>query len=220
MNKITFLLALLLITSGVFAQSRIGILGGLNFSDLKTSTETKTRTLMGVGGMFEYSFNENFSLQTEPMYLLKGGKKIGENGDPDITAKLSFVELPIFLKYTFGETIKPYAMTGPAFGLLLTSDIEGEIAGILFKGSIKDITHNFDLGWGFGAGVEIPVSVISVFVESRYTLGLVNLQKGGQFKVTGGGLTITGDMDKEDNRFKTRGIQVFVGMKVPLNNLF
>ena len=220
MKKITFLLPLLLITSGVFAQSKIGIIGGLNFSDLKTATETKTRTLMGVGGIFEYSFNDNLSIQTEPMFVMKGGKKIGEGEDPDITAKLSFVELPIFLKYTFGKTIKPYVMTGPTVGILLSSDIETDIAGILFKGSIKDNTRNFDLGLGFGAGVEIPFSVVSVFVEGRYTLGLYNLQKGGEFKVTGGGLTLTGNLDEGDNKFKTRGIQVLIGAKFLLTDLF
>lgn len=216
MKKNTFLLFLFFVTHVAFSQSKVGVVGGLNFSDLKTATSTKTRTFIGVGGLFEYAFNDNFSIQTEPMFLMKGAKNIEGGGDPDIIGKLSFIEVPIFLKYTFGETIKPYFIAGPSFGFLLSSNLEAEMGGVKIESNIKENTQKLDLGLGLGAGFEIPLNVLSVFVEGRYTVGLVNLQKGGKFEVKGGGMTFTDTFDKEEHRFKTRGIQIFVGMKLPI----
>ena len=57
---------------------------------------------------------------------------------------------------------------------------------ITFKGDLKEVTESLDFGLGFGAGVSYPFSTAAIFVEGRYTLGLVNMQKGGTFELTAG----------------------------------
>ncbi len=59
------------------------------------------------------------------------------------------------------------------------------------------MTEDLDFGLGFGAGLRYPISTVSIFVEGRYTLGLVNMQKGGTFEISAGLIVEKITWDKE-----------------------
>lgn len=224
MKKLIFSAAaflMLLFSMSASAQTRLGIIGGLNFANLdadfdKALQEISTKTFFGVGGVVDLRLSENFSLYMQPMYLRKGAlvKDLQDNIEFPFT--FAFLELPVFLKAEFGSAVRPYLMAGPTAGYLLSADIEGQYSGIVFKGDLKEVTENLDFGLGFGAGVSYPLSTISIFVEGRYTLGLVNMQKGGAFELSAGPLVEEITWDKDVDAYKNRGIQIMAGVTFAL----
>ena len=203
------------------AQIRMGVVGGVNFANLETTgeSEVSTRTVFGIGAVFDLGLSENFILCLEPMYIQKGGRvEEGEdiNSDPGGWVKSSFIEIPLFLKVTYGSRIRPYLMAGPTIGYLLNSDLEIDAFGLSFEGDMKDVTKRIDFGLGFGAGITIPIRFFSLFIEGRYTLGLNNLQRGGTFEVSAGPLAVPIDFDEEDDKYKNRGFQILAGIAFSL----
>ena len=203
------------------AQIRMGVVGGVNFADLETigESEVSTRTVFGIGAVFDFSLTRNFVLRLEPMYIQKGGRlEEGEdvNSDPGGWVKSSFIEIPLFLKVTYGSRIRPYLMAGPTIGILLNSDLELDAYGLSFKGDMEEVTRRIDFGLGFGAGITIPIRFFSLFIEGRYTLGLSNLQRGGTFEVSAGPMAIPIEFDKEDDKYKNRGFQILAGIAFSL----
>lgn len=220
MKKFTslfFLLILIFTTQSISAQVRAGIIGGLNFADLKTNNDVKNRTLFGIGGIFQYSFNDNFSIIAEPMYLKKGGISIEENNNPEITIKMDFIQLPLYLKYSFplDKYIKPYLIVGPSVGYRTSSEIEAEIYGVTFKSDLKHLTKAIDWEVALGTGIEVPFDKLSFFIEGTYTWGLTDLRKIGEFQATAGDVSITGELD-DRSYFKTRGLQLLMGFSVSI----
>ena len=218
-NTVIIILLALFTIQSTNAQWRVGLLGGVNFADLKTETGVKSRTLMGFGGTVEYPIFDQFSLLATPMYIQRGGIKEQIEDQPELKIKGSYISIPVFVKYSlpFWAVIKPYLYTGPSVAYRLDFKMEGEFAGLGISADLKNVTQDFDFGLGFGAGVEIPLNVLSITIEGKYYLGLVDQHKDGTFQAEAGGLTIDGTFD-ESNKFKNRGIQILVGIAFPIGN--
>ena len=218
-NKVIIILLILFSIQSSNAQWRVGIIGGLNFADLKTETEVKSRTLTGFGGLLEYSLFDQLSLVATPMYIQNGGIKEQTVDQPELKIKASYISIPIFLKYSFplSEFIKPYLYAGPSLAYRLNFKMQGEIAGLNLTADLKDVTRDFDFGVGLGAGVEIPFDALSIIVEGKYYLGLIDQHKNGTYQAEIGGLTIEDKFD-ESNKFKNRGILILVGITFPIGN--
>src|SRR5574341_1575477 len=184
MKRLTFLIAALLglvLSTSARAQHRIGVIGGLNIANVDAEFDDATmdvsnKTVFGFGGVVDLRLNENFSLYMQPMYQQKGALVTQLNTNLDFPFKFAFLELPVFLKAEFGSTARPYLMAGPTIGYLLSADTEVEYSGLTFKGDLKEVTEDLDFGLGFGAGLRYPLSTVSIFVEGRYILGLLNMQ--------------------------------------------
>lgn len=163
-----------------------GILAGLNLATLKADDENYDgyyRLGFGVGAVINYNLNEHVAVSSEPMYLQKGAEEI----------KLTYLELPMMLKYTFGTgKIKPYFMAGPTFGVNLGAEEE-------YWGDLE--VKSLDLGLGLGGGISIPIGNNSIFVEARYALGLTNINDQTYRWAPLG-----------DGDAKTRCIQIFGGI--------
>jgi opacity protein-like surface antigen len=128
---------------------------------------------------------------------------------------MSFIEVPLLLKVQFGDQIRPYIMGGPTVGFLLSSKLESEIGGLLFKGDVKHITRKVDFGVGLGAGVSIPLGSSNIFLDGRYTLGLTDLNKGGTFTAKAGDIITKGEVD-EAVEISTKGFQIMLGVAFPV----
>lgn len=219
--SIAALLVLLVMSIPASAQPRLGVIGGLNIADVKADfddaeMDVSNKTVFGVGGVVDLRLNKNFSLYAQPMYLQKGALVTQLDTKLDFPFKFAFWELPVFLKAEFGNSVRPYLMAGPTVGYLLSADTEVEYSGLTFKGDLKEVTEKIDFGLGFGAGLRYPLSAISIFVEGRYTLGLVNMQKGGTFTMSAGPITEEITWDKEVDAYKNRGIQIMAGVAFAL----
>jgi len=236
MKKVSYLIIafLLCIPLPVTSQSSdsntnkfsLGIIGGLNFADMDfpnsqglDDQEITPLLGFGAGAVLDIRLSENFFVRIEPMYLQKGGK-IEEGTDPvnqpEGQIKSSYIEVPLLIQYTFGKKIKPYLIAGLTVGYNLTSEIEFDLTGLKFEGDLKEVTELFDLGLTFGGGVQTPVSFGIIFLEGRYSHGLIKKRKSGTVIVSSNGFQFEMEADKEENKYTNRGFQLLAGVLFPL----
>ncbi|MBN1272938.1 MAG: PorT family protein [Candidatus Aminicenantes bacterium] len=204
----------------------VGIIGGLNFADMhfphhQGSEDQRISALLrfGAGAVLDIRLSNNFFVRLEPMYLQKGGK-IEEGNDPfnqpegRITS--SSIEIPLLMKYTFGNNIQPYLIGGPTLAYNLKSDIDFDLIGLKFKGNLKDITKTFDLGLTWGLGLQVPVGFGTFFLEGRYTFGLINQRKSGITTLSSNGFHFDLYSDKEEDKYTKRGFQILAGVLISI----
>lgn len=218
--KKTLLLTILILTLGcinrVEAQFSAGVLGGINYSDLKLDGETDNSFLWGAGLLLQYQITDNFAVVAQPMYVRKGAGIQADNNTPRLDASLSFIETPVMLKYEFGESQKLYLLAGPVFSYLLTSELEAKVNTFTLKADTKDLTEKFEIGLTAGGGFSLPVSFGQIFLEGRYTYGFTNLAKTGTFTASAGPVSTQGALDENESKYQTIGIQVLIGAAIPL----
>lgn len=212
-----------LLMNTTYAQWSIGIMGGPNFADLEinfvdntiTDYDVQSRTLFGVGGFFGIYLNEYLSIQLELMYVEKGGV-FTQPSIPDMRIKSNQIELPLILKAGIGENIRPYIIGGVFLSFVLDATVETELAGLSLEGDLTEILKKTEFGAVFGTGISIPVWKGSAFIEGRYSLGLTNLNKGGNINLTNGNLLVAGPQTDPQDEIKTIGIQIMLGYQLPL----
>ena len=180
----------------VYSQTNFGVIGGVNIADFKADTDITSRVLWGAGVFADFNLGNNFSFRTEPMYLKKGGIQEQSDENPKLTVNQSFLEIPIFLKYSLGDETKYYFIAGPSMGILLTSDLEAYVNTFTFTADFKDLTEKLDFGLCLGTGVSFPIDRYKLLFELKYTYGFTNLAKNGKFKATSGHLELDGEFDE------------------------
>jgi len=227
MKKISvlFLLPLLFILFMPKAngQVKIGVQTGINVTDLNVDLsqegfKTATRTRFIAGGILTFDFIPLLTLQFEPAYIQKGATVNFQFVENNITADIegtisaNYVELPLLLKLTIPSVIiKPYLLAGGSVAFKVGDaklNVEkATVNGVDFIDFVpaeeRDQTlqvKNNDYIVSFGAGVELPISLISLLVEARYDIGLTNLNND----------------PTDDTEYKTRGLQVKAGILVGL----
>jgi hypothetical protein len=212
-----FVLCTILVTNLSHAQWKVGAIGGWNYSNARREAEPKGRTLFCVGGIVEYDLSERYSLIVEPMYMGKGFIKNLPVTEPEMTVTAGYLEFPLFLKFRLPikEFVRSFFVVGSSLGYRLKSEVETTISGIPFKADLKNVTVPLDICLCAGGGLEIPFKSFSTFIECRYSYGLIDQRKNGNFQATGNGYTITGTVtDKE--WMKYTGIQLMAGIMIPL----
>ena len=93
-------------------------------------------------------------------------------------------------------------MAGPTIGFLQSAKLKVIMGSYEEWDDLKDDLKSIDFGLGFGAGLDLPIGNNFIFVEARYSLGLMNIA------------------DKDEGTYadvKTRGIQFFVGITFPMS---
>jgi hypothetical protein len=204
-------LATLLVSMPARAEVRVGALGGVNVAELHINMEDPdltlhARNLLAVGAVVEIGLSRHFSLQLEPMYLQKGGRIdirdfLGE--DASLSLRLSYVELPVFLKLSKSAgRARPYVIVGPSVGYRTGTRSKDEVTGE--EQDPADAAENLkkgDFGVAAGGGLIVPVGRATVFVEGRYTWGLLNLNK-----------------QNEELKLNNRGVQVLAGFTFPIGH--
>ncbi len=213
MKKMILLLIVLLALCLVLpanAQINLGALGGLNlakidYEPLEEGIEISYYVDFGIGVVLDCRLNKSISLLLEPLYLKKGVKAEDLPWQQKWEFNLAYLEIPMMLKYSFtAKNIKPYVMAGPSIGFNRWAKAKVSWEGHSDVWGIKWGTKSIDYGISFGAGVNVPMGNISILVETRYTLGLTNINDGG--------------FPDSDAVVKTKGIQIFCGFTFPLIN--
>ena len=204
-------------------KTYVGVLGGMNFADLKivfedqtlTDHDVQSRTLFGVGGFFGISLNEYLSVQLEPMYVSKGGVYT-KPSIPDMTISSSQLEVLLLLKGEIGEQVRPYILAGPFVSFVLEASLKASMGGREFEGNLLEILKRTEYGALFGAGISIPAWKGYAFIEGRYALGLTNMNKGGSLDLTDGSVVVAGPTTVPGDEIKTMGVQIMVGYQLSL----
>lgn len=204
----------------------LGIIGGTNIATMYFPNSQKpddqritSRLGFGAGAVLDINFSKHLNLRFEPMYLQKGGK-IEEGSDPvnqpEGLIESSSIEIPILVQYTFGDKIQPYLVGGPSMGYNLKSELSFDLTGLEFIGDMSETTINVDLGIAFGGGIQVPIKIAKVFLEAKYTYGLMNQRENGTVKLISGSYEFDMDVNKDDDKFTNRGLQIMLGIVLPL----
>ncbi|MFK5854769.1 MAG: porin family protein [Bacteroidota bacterium] len=187
-NLLRISIALLFVTFSFqsYSQLRYGPKVGLNFAkqkvefDGKTSDDIKSRVSFAIGGVADYAFTDELSLQ--PSLMLSGkGYKVDMSFDGESATawqRLYYLELPINVVYKYDiGVLKIYGTAGPTFALAIGGSSKVEVDGKTETEKIKfgdgdddDGIKRGDFGLNFGAGVEIS----SFQFELNYNFGLMN----------------------------------------------
>jgi opacity protein-like surface antigen len=221
-------LAILLLVGISPAQVQLGLAAGVNSSTAYQSnfscTKTTSTTGYAVGGVIDLPVTERWSFLIEPTYLEKGTstEPINIQGySPRMSFDLSYLEVPILLKYSVGKELRPYIVFGPSLGFNVTSSVGAEISGPWFGqleivAGANDMVRTVECSLEFGGGLSYQLDeILSVFVEGRYSHTLTSaLRQGGvtvsvlDLSVTAGGLN--------NANYKNRGFVFMVGFTLPL----
>ena len=206
-NRLFILLTFLVSSFLVFSQSYVGVFAGLNSSKLNGDTPNKGKFngFMGanVGAYIDLKLGKSIFISLQPSYSQEGTKisytvpKLDEPVD-SITIRLNYFSFPLLLKVT-STNKRFYAIGGFETGLLVDSYVSSNDT----KEDIKTDVAKWNVAMHFGAGIKIPVGFPRLFVELRYTQGLINLT----------------DEPIEKSyvpRVKTAGFKILFGIEIPL----
>ena len=196
------------------ATAWVGIRGGASFASEAFSTipdnTTTSMTIGGLGGLtLEYWFDNSIAVSAGFLYDQKGvgeqyassaqnrqpvpGGKI-YSGNDNFT--MSYLEIPILLKYTLGwGEVRPYLCAGPSIGELLQSSetVSGSIAPLA---NLKSYLQSTDLSIYAGLGLmdEVSRGTILVF-EAGYAVGLSNIYKSSSTRMATDGTNFPDPID-------------------------
>lgn len=173
MKKIV-IIALVLFSTIAGAQEkilRIGVKGGVNFSNLNGDIEAidfKNRSSYHLGALIELRLFENLSIQPELLYSVQGAKV--ESGEADLDdVDFKYLTIPVMMKfYLISDRLSVEA--GPQFAFLADDNV-----GNTFR------TRSFDLSLGGGLSYDITNNI---FIQARYLAGLTEVSKDADLKNT------------------------------------
>ena len=180
----------LIIPQLLSGQLSSGIMGGGSLSD---------QVIVRGAIPFEIQRNDLLSYQVELAFSLRGNKKVLRQIDfnAERAAKsISFVEIPLLVKVGLPvENIKPYLVGGVQFGYGLNVRTEYRRGTEYFKESYSFEEANlsrYDGGVTFGVGLLKTIAKErSIFIDFRYYLGLVNLDRSNSAEIYNEGVTLS-----------------------------
>lgn len=182
MKKITLLLAVVLLTTNIFAQDmgiglRYGI--GMNSASLSTSTNPTKSGISAINAalIFEKGFNKLFAIQPELQYISKGYDMDYTTGTTTTTAssKFNYIGLNILPKVRFGsEQIEAFVLAGPSVNVKMS-------ASMTASGASADIpgVESLDLSAILGGGVGYKMASGKIFLDARYNMALTKANSEG-----------------------------------------
>jgi hypothetical protein len=185
MKKILFTVAFASLVSFTFSQSIIPK-AGVSLAKLGGSDVESGEAKFNLGFTFGCGFNVElgdgpFSVQPELNYIQKGFKNDQTINGTEVNTKwkISYIELPVLVKASFGEATKFYLNAGPSIAVGLGGKVKvkgnGMSADVDIKFGDSDseevvyIEKRMDFGLQFGGGVIIAEKVM---IDVRYGLGL------------------------------------------------
>lgn len=195
MNKIIFALSLSIFVGNVLAQNKkttFGIKVGVNTSYFSGNSNWKNERAESfqAGALIERKINNCISMRTEFLYTNKGSSTniivVNQNIEPLVGAGggyrkaiLSYLEMPINAKLSFGKIVKPYYMLGVSPSLLLNSRLM-----LIDRANNTSTTNSFsantfDIGILNTIGIEANTHSIIPFLELRINNGILKINSYG-----------------------------------------
>ncbi len=199
LQKLVMLPALMLLTTSIFAQTKLGFKVGMQSASVTSNIPFNGENLLKsiaapqAALVAEFGLGEHFALQAELNYTARGFKiKEGVRLDivdipidlgTTIETKVNYINLPILAKYKFGKgPIKGYVMAGPELGYAVNGSFKTKARVIveftLVEESInleKVGTQRFDAGAAVGAGMAFDTGRGDFFVDARYARSFTDL---------------------------------------------
>jgi hypothetical protein len=161
-KSIVIVLLALACSTAVFAQHfDLGAKAGVNISNFVGGNfqDVAKSSLVGfhVGGFIDLMFGNHFALQPELLFSSQGARL--ESAGNKENFRVSYIMIPIMLKYTFEGGF--YLEAGPQFGFKVSENTPNQTIENFAKGS--------DLSAGVGLGYH---SRFGLGIGARYLAGL------------------------------------------------
>ena len=186
MRKLFIISITLLLSSGVFAQIKLGLKFSPNFSwnrveDPSDSLSNKGVSLRTGGGAFvDYEFSDNYALHSGLTYTTKAtGLK---SADTSLQVSLQYLEIPVAIKLftnEIGTDMRMYFQVGGTINTNLAAKVNKEKSYQDENGNPVEYTKHFnflDLSAMISTGVEMQMGGETwVFGGITYNRGLLNI---------------------------------------------
>jgi len=218
---------LLLIALFTYAQTSIGIKGGVNYTSISQpdiikgiGVDFKSITGASFGLVAEIGITDHFAIQPEIGYRQKGFK-IEEGLDLELfnvpvpiggkaVTKLNYIEAPILAKVKFGNArVQGYVGAGPVFSYASGGRFITKAKVLLVEVPITDTKldldalgfERFDVGATIGTGIQFNTATAgSFFADVRYNKGFRDVY----------------DVPVVDLKLQNSGFGINVGYMIPL----
>jgi hypothetical protein len=210
------------------AQVHIGLAAGVNFSEADQSnfyySKSFSTTGYAIGGILDCPITKNLSLLIEPTYVEKGTYAqpfTYRDNLPRLSFDLSYLELPLLLKYSVGKDFKPYLVLGPSLGFNLSSNVGAEISGPWFgqlevMAGAGNMVRTIECSLEFGGGMSYQLDdILTMFGEARYSLALSNTLRQGGVIVSMMDETVAAGVGN-NAVYKNKGFIIMFGFTLPL----
>jgi hypothetical protein len=191
------MLAPLLASSAVaLAQNpstRIGVFAGMNQSQISgTATDISNHKGAAIGAYVAAPIAEGLRLQVGAEWTQKGWER-DEPGTHDLAVvKLTYVEVPVLLRYDFTprERAGVVVFAGPGLGFRSGCSVEetthstgqtqtATCAEIASASNGAFTFSSFDLGAITGAGARLAVASVQLLVTAQYEIGFKHVSSSG-----------------------------------------
>lgn len=198
------MVALLAAPSLAHGQAAVGIRAGMRSAKLTTAQDVDRLNGFVVGGYFGFGVSNRLALQLEASYGTRGAEGIGlGDGELDAAAapvdlEMSYLEFPVLLRAGFpGDRFLPSVFAGPYAAFLLGCEITpdgGESRDCETAGAAQRFhPRGTEFGILAGLGLDMAVGESTIFVDARYTLGLLSIESGdGAFDARHNGFAVSG----------------------------
>lgn len=200
------LLLLGLAPAGAAGQVAVGFRGGIRSSGLDTGQDLERFSDLVLGGYMGFGLSDRLAFQVEVVYGNRGanGLGLGANALDDtatpVDLSMHYLEIPVLLRAGFpGERLLPTFFAGPYAGFLLSCDITPE-GGSATSCDEEGVAQRFaprstEFGVVVGAGLDVAIGHSTLFVDARYTLGILSIQQGSDpFDARHNGMAFSGGL--------------------------
>lgn len=162
------------------------------------SVDVSTKVGLTGGGFVQFAFNDQVSLQPEMLFVMKGVNLDLANNAGDVTAKVNYLELPVFLRFNqrLNDTLRGFVMAGPAFSVKVGTGGTLDGASGTSDFDIDPAIGSRDFGLAFAGGLEWQ----NFLVEARYVHGLTD---------------IATDIYFHEDELTNRSFSIMVGLRLP-----
>lgn len=214
----------LLISNTLFAQSSIGLRGGMTFGNFPNlpinAPENAATDAAGMWGnygavSFELGITRWLALQPEVTYLQKAGKMRLTNNDINLNVKMDYLEIPVLAKFRFGHNrLTGYTAFGPSIGYAVTGLTTFNANNVRISDKIRfddsydgdnQRDNRFDIGAVLAFGMQYKLGIGNIVLDARAALDVNDYTK------TSGSRTKYG---LETNHWE--GISMSLGYQIPL----
>lgn len=177
LSKLLFFTVFVLYSINLNAQSRLGIKGGLNLSNIggESTFDFGSRLAPAFGIFVDIPLSGKLNFQQEILYSFQGAY-ISQKSTNTFTStsknllSLQYLQIPFLAKLYLNETI--HLLMGPQFSMLIDGRESGTNAGISFNNAVNN--HLNDIDWSLIAGLGADVHP-NVIIGFRINYGIRNL---------------------------------------------
>ncbi|MFH0989495.1 MAG: porin family protein [bacterium] len=230
MTRLKFLpIVFLFVFHTLTAQVHLGLNGGFHFSQANQSnfyySNAVSRPTHTFGAVLDIPLTRNLSVLLNPTYIEKETSASPFHTlvfSPTISFNLSYLELPLLVKYSVGNKLKPYILFGPTLGINLSSSLGAEIQGLPFaqielEADANDLVDDLEYSLELGGGLMYQIDeFLDLSFEARYSHGLNNIIKSGRIngefadEILGGNIL-------NHAVYKSKGFSINLGFTFPVH---